>query len=53
MKEELAKKIVYTIIFFLALGMIITMFQSCRTSGYGCHGNYTWKQMVKKNNKMY
>lgn len=37
MKEEIAKKTVYTIVFLLALGMLIMAFSSCR-SGYGCNG---------------
>ena len=38
MTEETMKKIVYTIVFLLGMGMLITVFSSCTTSGYGCHG---------------
>lgn len=38
MKEEVVKKIVYTLVLLLAIGMMITALVSCRTTGYGCNG---------------
>jgi hypothetical protein len=31
-------------------GLIMFLLNSCRT-GYGCHGNQSWNQMVKRNNR--
>lgn len=45
LKSELAKATL-TAAFVATL---ITSMSSCRTSGYGCHGRESWKQMVKRN----
>lgn len=38
----------------LAFALIIIVFlSSCRTSGYGCKGRTTWKQMVERANRPY
>jgi hypothetical protein len=51
--NTLLRKVTYIIVLLLALGMLIMVFSSCRTSGYGCHGKMTWKQLERKNNRMY
>lgn len=51
--EKILKRITYIIIILLFLGMLIMALTSCRTSGYGCHGRLTWKQLERKNNRMY
>lgn len=51
--NTLLQKVTYIIVLLLALGMLIMVFSSCRTSGYGCHGKMTWKQLERKNNRMY
>lgn len=52
-KETMLQRITYVLITLIAIGMVVSMFQSCRTSGYGCHGKMTWKQLERKNNRMY
>jgi outer membrane protein assembly factor BamE (lipoprotein component of BamABCDE complex) len=45
--------IAITALLAIAAILFVTAFSSCRTSGYGCHGKLTWKQLERKNNRMY
>ena len=35
----------------LVVFLICLFFSSCRTSGYGCHGNESWDHMVRRINR--
>ena len=40
------------ILIMIAIAAVMLMFlSSCSTSGYGCHGNQSWKQMTKRINR--
>lgn len=43
----------YTLVLVGLVLLIAVLASSCRTSGYGCKGNYSWDRMVKKNNRFY
>lgn len=43
------KKLAYLITVLTIVGFCLLL-TSCKTSGYGCHGNQSWKHMVRRIN---